>query len=87
MKTWKKIKDWINKILPNKTEYDNYRLVFKSSHQYLVEIMAAKLRADGIHVFIINKRDSSYNAFGEIEMYVNAEDVIRAKYIIKQTNE
>ena len=87
MKMWKKIKDWIRKILPQKTEYDNYRLVFKSNQAYLVEIMAAKLRADGLHVFVINKKDSSYNAFGEIELYVNAEDVVRAKYIINQTNE
>jgi hypothetical protein len=74
-------------MIPEKTEYDDYRLVFKSSQEHLVEIMKAKLRADGIHVFTINKRDSSYNAFGEIEIYVKADDVVRAKYLIGHTNE
>lgn len=79
---WSKIKIWIQKLIPKQTELDNYRLVFKTSESYLAELMKAKLRADGIKVFDINKKDSSYNNFGGIELYVKSEDVVRAKYII-----
>lgn len=74
-------------MIPEKTEYDDYRLVYKSAQLHLIELMKAKLRAEDIHVFTINKRDSSYNAFGDIELYVKADDVVRAKYIIESTNE
>ena len=74
-------------MIPEKTAYDDYRLVFKSTQLHLIELMKAKLRAEDVHVFTINKRDSSYNAFGEIELYVKADDVVRAKYIIDSTNE
>jgi hypothetical protein len=74
-------------MIPTQTEYDDYRLIYKSSHLHLIELMKAKLRAEGIHVFSINKKDSSYNAFGDVELYVKSEDVVRAKFLIDQTNE
>lgn len=74
-------------MIPEKTEFDNYRLIYKSSQIHLIELMKAKLRADDIHFFILNKQDSSYNSFGEIELYVKADDVVRAKFIIESTNE
>jgi hypothetical protein len=46
-----------------------------------------KLEEEGIKTFVINKKDSSYNNFGQVEMYVKAEDVIRANYIINKTYE
>lgn len=82
MKMLNKIKSWIKKLIPKQTELDDYRLVYKTSESYLAELMKAKLRADGIRVFDINKKDSSYNSFGGFELYVKSEDVVRAKYII-----
>jgi hypothetical protein len=46
-----------------------------------------KLEEEGIKVFYINKKDSSYNNFGQIELYVQRDDVIRAKYIIDMSYE
>jgi len=41
------------------------------------------LEEGGIEAVVINKRDSSYLAFGEAEVYVKQDDVIRAKKLIK----
>lgn len=84
---WKKIKEWIKKTIPQKTELDNFRLVYRTTESHLAQIMEIKLKEDNIHVFKINKRDSSYNSFGAIELYVKAEDVVRAKYIIDKKYE
>ena len=84
---WKKIKSWIQKILPNNTEFDQNKLVFRTSDLYLAQIIKLKLEEEGVHVILINKMDTSYNNFGQIELYVNQNDVIRAKYIIDKSNE
>ncbi|MDX1651935.1 MAG: hypothetical protein R3277_05555 [Brumimicrobium sp.] len=84
---WTKIKTWINKNLLPKTEFNQHRMVFRTSENHLALLMKLKLEEEGIKVILINKRDSSYNNFGYIELYVRAENVIRAKYIIEKTNE
>ena len=84
---WKKIKSWIQKILPNNTEFDQNKLVFRTSELYLAQIIKLKLEEEGVHVILINKMDTSYNNFGQIELYVNQNVVIRAKYIIDKPNE
>lgn len=83
----KKIKRWIQKILPNDTEFERNKLVFKTSELHLATIMKFKLEEEGIRVILINKMDSSYNNFGQIELYVNQNDVIRAKFIIEKEHE
>ncbi|MFA5575013.1 MAG: hypothetical protein WC994_08165 [Brumimicrobium sp.] len=49
--------------------------------------MKLKLEEEGIQVYVINKMDSAYNNFGEIELYVSHEDVVKAKYIIEKSYE
>ena len=93
---WKKIKSWIQKILPNNTEFDQNKLVYRTSELYLAQIIKLKffslskirtIEEEGVHFILINKMDTSYNNFGQIELYVNQNDVIRAKYIIDKPNE
>jgi hypothetical protein len=36
-----------------------------------------------IHSFIVNKQDSAYK-FGDIELYVHRDHVIRAKMLIRE---
>jgi len=76
------MKQWIAKLSPKKTDFDDYRLIVSSSEFHLIELY--KMKLDEAHVFniVINKRDSAYNNFGEIELYVKFDDVIRAKHII-----
>jgi len=50
-----------------------------------VELKLALLQAQEINAVIINKQDSSY-LFGEAELYVRQDDVIRAKRILNEEN-
>ncbi len=84
---WKRIKKWINKILPKETEFEKNKLVYRTSEVYMANIMKLKLEEEGVRVIVINKMDTSYNNFGNIEIYVNQNDVIRAKYIIEKPYE
>jgi len=46
--------------------------------------MARQMLADhNIHAFLVNKQDSAYK-FGVVELYVNRDDVIRAKKLIQE---
>lgn len=80
---WKKITRWIQKLNPQKTEFDDYRLIACSSEIHLIELYKMKLNEENIFNVVINKRDSAYNNFGEIELYVKFDDVIRAKHILE----
>ena len=48
---------------------------------YLAELIRQMLADHDIPSFIVNKQDSIYK-FGEIELYVNRDNVIRAKKLI-----
>lgn len=87
MEMWKKINQWIQKILPQKTEFDSQRMIFRTTENHLAHIIKLKLEEEGIEVILMNKKDSSYNNFGELELYVKAEDVVRAKYLIDKPYE
>ena len=84
---WEKIKKWIRKTVPQKTDFDNKQVVFRTHEDHLARLIILKLEEEGIPVFYINKKDSSYNNFGQIELYVNRGDVIKAKYIIDKPYE
>lgn len=84
---WKKIKTWIRKIIPQKTDFDDKQVVFRTNEDHLARLIIMKLEEEGVKVFYINKKDSSYNNFGQIELYVERDDVVRAKYIIDKSYE
>ncbi len=50
-----------------------------------VELKSALLKGQGIKAIVLNKQDSSY-LFGEAELYVSQDDVIRAKRILDEEN-
>ena len=60
-------KDWVN--------------IYSSTQANDIEIMKAVLADNDILTIDINKKDSSY-LFGEIEVYVNRNDALKAKQII-----
>lgn len=84
---WKKIKSWIQTIFPKETNFEKNKLIYRTTEIHMASIMRFKLEEEGIHVVLINKMDSSYLNFGSIELYVNQNDVIRAKYVIDKTYE
>ena len=63
----------------------NWEKIYASAQQHQVSIVKALLDENDIKSVEINKKDSSY-AFGEIELYVDRENIIKAKYIITKNN-
>ena len=55
--------------------------IFASDKSFRIEIIKQLLADNEIKAFSINKRDSTY-LFGEIELWVYRDDVIRAKRLI-----
>lgn len=58
-------------------------LVHTTNKTYLAEMLIQYLGDNGIVAFTIDKRDSNYH-FGDIEFYVEKDDVIRAKLLINK---
>lgn len=56
--------------------------IWGETQLYLAELIRTRLENEGIPVLIINKQDSNYH-FGEIEIHVKNQDVIRAKHLCK----
>ena len=57
---------------------------YESMQEYLAEIARSVLSDNNIESVIINKKDSIYNSFGDIEVYVNRDNLIRAKQILQK---
>ena len=58
-------------------------MVYTTNKGFQVEILKQVLADEGISAFSIDKRDSNY-LFGEVEIYVLPDDVIKAKLIIEK---
>lgn len=56
--------------------------IYSTSRQYEAEIVAGKLEDAGIKAVIVNKQDSSYRSFGDIEVHVPRTFYQRAKEIL-----
>ncbi len=61
---------------------ETWEPIFSSSKPYQSEIVKDLLLDEEIPAVVINKQDSSYLAFGEIEVYVHREDILKAKLIV-----
>jgi hypothetical protein len=59
----------------------NWVKIYSTSEKYQAELLRGLLEENEISAVVVNKQDSSY-LFGEVELYVIADDAIRAKYLI-----
>ena len=57
--------------------------IYSLGNAYTIELVRQMLSDHNIQSFIINKRDSVY-MFGDIELYVHRDHVIRAKMLIRE---
>ena len=57
--------------------------IYATGQPYLAELVRQMLSDKNIQSFIINKQDSAYK-FGDIELFVNRDYVIRAKLLIQE---
>jgi hypothetical protein len=60
--------------------------IYSSGQPYVAELVRQMLADNNIQSFIVNKQDSAYK-FGELELYVNRDHVIRAKMLIREFEE
>ena len=60
----------------------NWKLVYSTGQLYQAEMVKDILEDNDIEAVIMNKQDSFY-LFGEIDIYARPDDVIRAKFLIK----
>ncbi len=59
-------------------------IAYDTKQEYLAEIARSVLFDNDIESVIINKKDSIYNLFGDVEIYVNRDNLIRAKQILQK---
>ncbi len=62
----------------------NWIKIYASTDPFKIELLKGFLDENNIVAMSINKKDSSYLAFGEIELLVDAKDVMKAKILIKK---
>lgn len=58
-------------------------LLYSSSLMHDVQLKRIYLAENGIESVIINKKDSVYQSFGDIELYVNRDHILKAKLLIE----
>lgn len=65
----------------------NWVKVYSSAQAYVVEIIKGLLESENITSHALNKTDSMHtHLYGEHELYVAREDVMRAKHIIQKNS-
>ncbi len=66
---------------------DDWKKVFSSDNLNEIQIYQGMLKNQGIESVIMNKKDSSIQSFGQIELYVQPENAEKAREIIIQDQE
>lgn len=64
----------------------NWTKIFSSTNPIEVEILKQMLEENGVISIDINQQDSSYNMFGNINLYVQDKYVENATKLIEQNN-
>lgn len=59
--------------------------VFSTDQSYKAEIAKSLLEDDGIQAVVINKKDTLYKSFGEVELYVKRDYVLQAKKLLSKS--
>lgn len=60
-------------------------LIYSTRLDHMAEMVSQVLENNNIENVLMNKKDSSYLAFGDIEVYVKEEDEVDAKELILKT--
>ena len=60
--------------------------IYSAGKLYVAEMLRQVLSDHNIQSFIVNKQDSAYQ-FGDIELFVHRDHIIRAKMLIREFEE
>jgi len=61
----------------------DWALIYSATDELMIEMVKQILEENRIEAVILNKKDRAY-LFGDLELYVNRDSVIRAKSVIKE---
>jgi hypothetical protein len=61
----------------------DWTLIYSSFTLIDVQMKKIFLEENGIDAVIINKQDSVYKAFGEVELYVRRDLILKAKNLLE----
>lgn len=68
------------------TKEKDWQCVFTTTQTYQAYIIRDLLKDHDIEAVVVDKQDSFYVTVGEIEVYVEAENVIKAKHLVKKAD-
>jgi Putative prokaryotic signal transducing protein len=63
----------------------NWTIIFSCGNLQKAELIKNLLEYNEIYCILINHQDLLYK-FGEIEIYVNRNDAVKAKYVLTENN-
>lgn len=58
--------------------------ILRSNQSFEVDLLRAKLQENGIESYVVNKQDSAYVMLGEIELFVDASNLEKAKSLLTE---
>ncbi len=61
---------------------DNWISIFSTDKPWQAEIAKQILNENGIEAVVINKKDSSYLTFGEVEVFVSQDNTEKSKELL-----
>lgn len=64
-----------------------WTLVYTTTSRSDAELVRGRLEEHDIAAVVMDLRSSAYPVFGEVGVYVGAEDVVRALYLVRQAEE
>lgn len=65
---------------------NDWQMVFSTDQAYQAYIIKDVLKDHEIEAVVIDKQDSFYVTVGDIEVYVEPDNVIKAKHLIKKAD-
>ena len=63
---------------------DGWTLAYSTQQMFEAELLKRVLGDNDIEAVILDKIDSSYRAFGDIEIYVRQDQLLKAKMLAKE---
>lgn len=60
-----------------------WKEVYMTAHEYKASIAKELLESEGIVAVVMNQRDTAYQSFGEISIYVAEKDAEKAALLLK----
>ncbi|MEZ5002981.1 MAG: DUF2007 domain-containing protein [Chitinophagales bacterium] len=62
----------------------NWAKIYTTDVHYKADMAKDVLAAADIQAVVVDKKDSAYGVFGEIELYVQRQNVVRALHILSK---